>query len=592
MRHNEVAQSEPDPQASPAPARSAPKARFARLAGALHAVRLVRACAVVAALGGASALGQVFSNNTAFTIPTNGVASTYPSTINVAGVGTPSRVTLRITIDHDSLDDVDILLVGPTGLRSIVLSDGGGSCTLVCGSRTYTFEAGANTYPDSQPFGVLGQPSSGVYAPVDYVSGDVFPAPAPAGPHTADFSALTGASANGNWSLYVFDDGVGTGGTISSWSLTFNSSAPTTIGDAWTYQGQLSDANGPINGSADFQFTLWEDDDSTFAVDQIGGVAARNSVALVNGVFTVQDLDFGALDTLSAGRWLQIAVRSPAGSGSFTTLSPRTKLRPAPFALASQALVDPTGAYQPAVIVDSSSNAIAQNNFTVGGTLFVTGAANITANVSVTGSGTGIPMVIDGGNDTNLATDAGDLVLGSPTGTSIAIDNNEIQARNAGAAETLFLNFNGGAVNIATSTLTGIFNVSGAAAKTGGGSWSVLSDERLKHDITPLEGSLDKLLSLRGVSFVYNDPEAINELPGRRTGMVAQEVERVFPEWVQQSGIGYKMLTFTGFEALTVEALRDLKLQKDRELAEIREENSALKARLDKLEAALAAPAK
>ena len=70
-----------------------------------------------------------------------------------------------------------------------------------------------------------------------------------------------------------------------------------------------------------------------------------------------------------------------------------------------------------------------------------------------------------------------------------------------------------------------------------------------------------------GVPFEYRDPDSINEPHGTRIGMIAQEVEEVFPDWVKEGGHGYKTLTFRGFEAITVEALRELREEKDRQLA-------------------------
>ncbi len=52
-------------------------------------------------------------------------------------------------------------------------------------------------------------------------------------------------------------------------------------------------------------------------------------------------------------------------------------------------------------------------------------------------------------------------------------------------------------------------------------------------------------------------------LPGLQTGMIAQEVEKVFPEWVDNDPNGNKSIGFTGFEALMVEALRELKTDID-----------------------------
>ena len=105
-----------------------------------------------------------------------------------------------------------------------------------------------------------------------------------------------------------------------------------TIGTAFTYQGQLKNASGPINGNCDFQFSLW--DSPTNAIGQINATQSQSNVALSNGLFTVQ-LDFGANVFNGDARWLEIAVRCPAGSGNYATLSPRQSLTPAPYAMYS-----------------------------------------------------------------------------------------------------------------------------------------------------------------------------------------------------------------------------------------------------------------
>src|SRR5690606_35121214 len=97
----------------------------------------------------------------------------------------------------------------------------------------------------------------------------------------------------------------------------------------FTYQGQLKQAGVAVNGIADFQFSLWDD---AVGSSQIGPTLTATNVTLVDGAFTV-DLDFGLSAFTGEARWLEIAVRMPAGTGSYVTLSPRQPLKPAPYAL-------------------------------------------------------------------------------------------------------------------------------------------------------------------------------------------------------------------------------------------------------------------
>jgi hypothetical protein len=127
----------------------------------------------------------------------------------------------------------------------------------------------------------------------------------------------------------------------------------------------------------------------------------------------------------------------------------------------------------------------------------------------------------------------------------------------------------------------------GAALKTGGGAWGVLSDERTKTNIQPMTGTLDRLLQLKGHAYTYK-PEFVEDgraLPGTQIGLVAQEVETVFPDWVTTGADGLKQVTERSTTALMVEALRDLRAEKDAEIND-------LKSRLEKLEALLTAQSK
>lgn len=124
------------------------------------------------------------------------------------------------------------------------------------------------------------------------------------------------------------------------------------------------------------------------------------------------------------------------------------------------------------------------------------------------------------------------------------------------------------------------FAVSSSAFKPGGGSWASLSDIRLKKNVNELHGALDHMLRLRSVTFEYNEPEKIGELPGVRTGFIAQEVETVFPDWVGTKPDGFKFVSPIGFESLAVQALRELRAEKDAQIASLTAENAALKKQL------------
>lgn len=146
------------------------------------------------------------------------------------------------------------------------------------------------------------------------------------------------------------------------------------------------------------------------------------------------------------------------------------------------------------------------------------------------------------------------------------------------------------------------FRSNGDAAKIGAPIWANVSDARAKHDIEPLSGVLDQLLKLTGRTFFYNEPNVPGARPGKCIGFIAQDVEPVFPMWVSSDRNGMKTLQITGFEALTVEALRDLRAEKDREIAAVRaeseagdtklealrQENAELRARLEAVERMLA----
>ncbi len=88
--------------------------------------------------------------------------------------------------------------------------------------------------------------------------------------------------------------------------------------------------------------------------------------------------------------------------------------------------------------------------------------------------------------------------------------------------------------------------------------------------------------------FEWVDPAAHGGHYGPQMGLIADEVESVFPAWVGRDPSGYKTLTIGGFEALTTEALRELRQEKNAEInslqdgmANLRDEKDAQIAELE-----------
>jgi hypothetical protein len=103
------------------------------------------------------------------------------------------------------------------------------------------------------------------------------------------------------------------------------------MGTAFAYQGRLTDAAGPVNGTCSFTFKLYDQagSGSPPTGGTLLGSEARTGVEVSDGLFTVQ-LDFGAAAFGGEARWLEIAV--DCGEG-VAVLSPRQALTPTPYAL-------------------------------------------------------------------------------------------------------------------------------------------------------------------------------------------------------------------------------------------------------------------
>ena len=169
----------------------------------------------------------VFSNASLITI-VDSPAPSAQSTINVSGlVGSIASVTLTLSnLNTPRSGQLQFLVVGPGGQSFVFLSDAGGVATATAGATITFSDAAASGLTQA------GAIPSGTFRPTDFDASVAFPAPAPAGPYnhaqpfgaatfTSVYGGLSGASVNGNWNLYAFDDGAGGGNSTvnGGWSL-------------------------------------------------------------------------------------------------------------------------------------------------------------------------------------------------------------------------------------------------------------------------------------------------------------------------------------------------------------------------------------
>ena len=227
-------------------------------------------------------------------------------------------------LTHSTVNDIDMLLVGPTGANLIVMSDVGGA-------GTFVFANNANiTFDDSASSGApsSGNMASGSYKPTNNSLGnpDAFPAPAPAPSVNSTLAAaFSGTAPNGTWSLYIVDDTTGDVGSISGgWSLTITTEEaavatttalvgapnPSLTGNNVTFTATVRDGATPVT-TGTVSFT---EGTTTLAANvalNASGQAAFSTTTLAEGTHLITATYSGATGFLtSTGNVSQIVDRA------------------------------------------------------------------------------------------------------------------------------------------------------------------------------------------------------------------------------------------------------------------------------------------
>lgn len=259
-------------------------------------------------------------------------------------------------------------------------------------------------------------------------------------------------------------------------------------GTAFTYQGRLTDGSSAANGTYDLRFILY---DSSAGGSQQGPILTESGTSVSNGLFTVT-LDFGN-EFPGAGRWMEIAVRTN-GAVSFTTISPRQPVTPAPYAITAGNVVSggiPAGTYVNAVTFNNSGNnfggtftgngggltnlnAATLNGLSSSNFWKTTGNSNTTAGVNYVGTADNQPLElrVKGARALRLEPNtngAPNVIAGSPINY---VSNGVVGATISGGGAILYNNYvvsNTVAANFGTVGGGSLNTAGGTNASVGGG---------------------------------------------------------------------------------------------------------------------------
>ncbi len=228
--------------------------------------------AILAIAASVPATAAAFSNPTNVFIPLGGAATPYPSTISVSGLtGTVTDVNVTLTgYQHPSPEDVDVLLVGPTGHATVLMTDAGGS-TPLSSAVTLTFDDEASGSVTAPVVSGTYQPDFALFCTTCGFGG---PSPAPAAPYHQTLAVYDGKDPNGPWSLFVYDDHVN-----------FDpASVPSAISGGWSLEITLGsptiDSIAPTSGPVGTQVVIAGTNLSGATAVAFGGVPSAFTVDL------------------------------------------------------------------------------------------------------------------------------------------------------------------------------------------------------------------------------------------------------------------------------------------------------------------------
>ena len=301
--------------------------------------------------------------------------------------------------------------------------------------------------------------------------------------------------------LYV---GVNGGGTPA---ITLNNGS----GSVGLGSDILLDASGLISAEDNMHFTIDSDNGTTGAFFDFGKDTETNAAT---SLMRIQEDGNVGIGTTSPVKILHIT------DGTAVTTPPMFRIQ-----AKTEAVTDPGDVYAGIElgVVGGENSA---------------GAQEVTAYIKAIDTRTGTTSFEDGGLAFGTLTN----VEASPSTKMTLTHDGNLGINCTSPAQKLYVSGN----IYATGTVLG--------------SQAACSDLRWKKDFKPLTGALQSVLSLNGLYYNWKKEEfPEKDFSSRREiGLIAQEVEKIYPELIFTDEQGYKYLDYSHLTPVLIEAIKDL----------------------------------
>ena len=370
---------------------------------------------------------------------------------------------------------------------------------------------------------------------------------------TAGYVLTTGGVGSYYWAAGGTGGGSGAvpGTTINSSRLNYTATAGQTLFTAPTYLIGASQLRVYVDGVRQYPSDYTET--SNTSVTLLTGAAVNDTVMIEVDGYVINPYYANNIGyTINSGisstaNTIQLAI-----DGLYSVAAPKI----------SPQLTGVPLAVTPALT--TSNTMIATTGFVYGA--LANTAATYTHNIS--GTATNITGTYAGTiTSSQVTTGLGFTPYNStnPTGYQTAAQvSSAISSGTAAAAGTATTAGTANATNTANSFQMNALGVGVSNAVAGtivaSGNITAYSDARLKENVNVIPNSLEKVKSIRGVTFTRNDKEDSTKL---YTGVIAQEVLAVLPEVVFENADGIYSVDYGNMVGLLIEAIKDLSKEID-----------------------------